>query len=95
MRMTEQQILDLIVREGQPELEWELNYNELTQLFAHELAAISAKLNRDDLAQMMLVGGALYQKGCKEFRAGIDEKALFAALQKRQDAERALKSPAG
>jgi hypothetical protein len=83
--MTEQNILELIAREGLPELD--LNWDELTQLFAHQLAAISHKLNRDDLAEMILVGAALYQKGRQEFRAGIDEKALFAALQKRRDGD--------
>ena len=79
--MTEQKILDLITREGQPELD--LNWDELTQRVAHQLAAISHKLNRDDLAEMMLVGVALHQKGRQEFRAEIDEKALFAALPKK------------
>jgi hypothetical protein len=37
--MTEQNILDLIIREGQPELD--LNWDKLTQRFAHQLAAIS------------------------------------------------------
>lgn len=36
---------------------------------------------------MMIIGAALYQNSVKEFRAGIDENALFAALQKRQDEE--------
>jgi hypothetical protein len=35
------------------------------------------------LAQEMLVGVALHQKGRQEFRAEIDEKALFAALPKK------------
>lgn len=83
MKMTEQTILDLITREEQQELD--LSYNQLTQLFAHELAAVSHKLNQDDLAALVAIGVALYQKGFKEFRAGIDEKALFAALQKRRD----------
>jgi hypothetical protein len=48
-----------------------------------QLAAISHKLNRDDLAQMMVVGVALYQQGLKEFRAVIDEQTLFAALPKK------------
>lgn len=79
--MTEQNILDLITREGQPELD--LNWDELTQRFAHQLAAISDKLDRDDLAEMMQIGAALYQKGRQEFRAEIDEKILFAALPKK------------
>jgi hypothetical protein len=53
-----------------------------------ELAAISPKINRDELGAMLVVGAALYQHGAKEFRAGIDEKALFEALQKRQDKEK-------
>ncbi|MDB5762879.1 MAG: hypothetical protein JWQ21_1874 [Herminiimonas sp.] len=83
MKMTEQKILDLLTREGQPELD--LNYNQLAQLFAHELAAISHKINSDELATLVVVGVALYQKGFKEFRAGIDEKALFTTLQKRRN----------
>jgi hypothetical protein len=82
--MTEQNILDLIAREGQPELD--LNWDELTPLLvARQLAAISHKLNRDDLAEMMQIGVALRQKGRQEFRAEIDEKALFAAPQKRRN----------
>jgi hypothetical protein len=37
------------------------------------------------LQRLTSIGVALYQKGFKEFRAGIDEKTLFAALQKRRD----------
>jgi hypothetical protein len=48
---------ELIAREGLPELD--LNWDELTQLFVHQRAAISHKLNLDDLAEMMLVGVAL------------------------------------
>ena len=61
--MTEQNILDLITREGQPELD----------------------LNWDELTEMMQIGVALHQKGRQEFRAEIDEKALFAAPQKRRN----------
>lgn len=48
-----------------------------------QLAAISHKLNWDDLAQMIVVGVAPYQQGLKEFRAVIDEQTLFAALPKK------------
>ena len=83
MNMTEQRLLELITQEGRPALE--LNYNELTQLYAHHLAAISKKINRDELAEMVMIGVALYQKGLKEFKAGINEKVLFDQLQEKRN----------
>lgn len=86
MKMTEEQIISLITKDDLVDVN--LTMAALTRLFVRELAAISHKINRDELAAMVIIGAGLYQSGAKEFRAGIDEKALFAAMQKRQDKEK-------
>lgn len=85
MKMTEDGIFSVIAQEDVVDIE--LSIPALTRLFVRELAVISPKINRDELAAMLIVGAALYQKGAREFRDGIDEKVLFEALQKRRDGE--------
>lgn len=83
MRISEQRVLKVIADQDPTAMDF--SWSELMEPYAHELAAISHKINRDELATLVVVGVALYQKGLKEFRVGINEKTLFAVLQKRTD----------
>lgn len=67
MDITKQELLDLITQEDHPDMN--LDWNTLTQLYTHQLASISSKLNQQELASMVTLGIALYQKGYKEFEA--------------------------
>jgi hypothetical protein len=79
MKKSAQSILGLITREGQPDMA--LDCGKLTQVYAHQIAAISHKINRDELAILIAVGVGIYQRGLKEFQAGADAEDLFNAVQ--------------
>jgi hypothetical protein len=85
LKTSELQILELISKDGQMTLAMDLKWSELTQLFAHELAAISHKINRHELSNLLMVGAMLNQKVLKEIRDGIDAKSLLSGLQVRRD----------
>lgn len=58
--MTENQVLDLISRGDQ--YREPLTWAEVTQLYARRLSAISHKLNRDDLAELVAIGGLMHRQ---------------------------------
>jgi hypothetical protein len=68
--MTEQQIIDIMTAGGHPQFDGSLT--DLTGLYVSRLAMISDKLSPQELAELISIGVALYQKGFKEFKAGID-----------------------
>lgn len=74
MNITKQQLLDLITQEDHPEME--LDWNMLTQLYVNQLAGIAAKLDQQEMAAMVTIGIALYQKGFKEFQAAETLKGV-------------------
>jgi hypothetical protein len=67
MEITKQELLELITQDDHPEMD--LDWNALTQLYTHQLASISPKLTQQELAGMVTLGIALYQKAYKEFEA--------------------------
>lgn len=83
--MTEEQILKMIANSELPP--YQGTWSDLIREYVIALAAVSKKINRDELAALAAIGAILYQKGVAEFRSGIDEEALFAALKKRQAEE--------
>jgi hypothetical protein len=85
MKMTEQQIIELITREYHPKLEY--TRFGLIRDYARLLAGVSEKLNRGELAEMIALGARFYQMGLEERKAGIDQPAPFSALQKSKDEE--------
>ena len=85
MKMTEEQIIDLIARPENPDIG--MPGVELIQHYAATLAAASVKLNRDELAELIAIGAGFYQIGFSVWKRGIDQPALFADLQKRKDEE--------
>lgn len=66
MDITKQQILDLITSEDHPNMD--LDWNALTQLYVHQIAELSPKLTQQELAAMVTLGIAMYQKGFSEFK---------------------------
>jgi len=86
MKKTAQGILEMITREGQPDME--LDYSKLTQIYAHQVAAISHKINRDELAILIAVGVGIYQRGLKEFQSGAGAEDLFKAVQQQAAAQK-------
>jgi hypothetical protein len=67
VEITKQELLELITQDDHPEMD--LDWNTLTQLYTHQLASISPKLSQQELASMVTIGIALYQKGYKEYEA--------------------------
>lgn len=85
MLMSEEKLLEMIAGTDLPA--HQVTWNELLREYITQLATVSKKLNRDEMAGLTAIGAILYQRGVAEFRSGIDEEALFAALKKRQAEE--------
>lgn len=68
MKMTEQQIVDLITQ-SQP-MEFAGTITDLVGRYIHHLASISHKLDSDEMAHMIVIATVLYQMGYKEFTEG-------------------------
>ena len=86
MKMTKEEVLDLIARVDHPKLEY--TRPGLIQHYAGLLADISEKVSQRELSELLAVGVGFYQMGFEEWKSGIDRDALFKALQDRQDKER-------
>lgn len=80
MKMTEEQIIDLIARPEHPVIG--VPGVELVQHYASTLAAVSGKLNKDEMAELVAFGSVFYQLGVGVWKEKLDRPALFAALQK-------------
>jgi len=80
--MTEEQILQMIAN---PELPpYKGTWSDLIREYVIALSGISKKINREDMAALVAFGAVIYQRGLADFRSGIDEEALFKALQERK-----------
>jgi hypothetical protein len=68
MKMTEQQIIDLIAKRQL--VEFNGTMADLAGRYIHQLAAISDKISSDELAHMIVIASVLYQMGFNEFNTG-------------------------
>jgi hypothetical protein len=80
--MTEEQILKMIANPDLPP--YQGTWADLVREYVIALAGISKKINREDMAALVAFGAVVYQRGLADFRSGIDEEALFKALQEKK-----------
>jgi hypothetical protein len=67
--MTAEQILELMATLPKPD---PMPSNEqLARMWAIRLAALSDQISREDLLPLIAIGGAVFQRGYKEFEHGI------------------------
>ena len=72
MEITKHELLELITSEDHPNMD--LDWNALTQLYVHQLVELSPKLTQQELAAMVTLGIAMYQKGFAEFKLKENNK---------------------
>ena len=72
MDITKQELLELITSENHPNMD--LDWNALTQLYVHQLAELAPRLTQQELAVMVTLGIAMYQKGFDEFKQKEKDK---------------------
>jgi hypothetical protein len=72
-KMTAQQIVEVITSDQHPNIEAPLS--DLVGFYANRLAAISGKLEKEEMADFLGIGVALYQRGLKEFQDRSDTVA--------------------
>lgn len=81
--MTEEEILEIVTSGAHPDIRMSLNL--LNGLFIQRLAAVSDKLDVDEISEFISIAVVLYQRGFTEFRADMETKTLMHRLQGKMD----------
>lgn len=75
MLMTEQQIHDLITSDKHPVFDGTLN--DLVSPYVRMLAQISDRLTREEMADLLVIGAALYERAYDDVKAAMSVEELF------------------